>query len=141
MAQTKLIYPITPNQLKMVHTLFSKKGISDKSEKAELIKQASDGRTESSRELNAHEAGTLINMLSQGAKATPSKGDKMRGKILSMAHEMRWELPNGKVDMARLDAWCIKYGAEHLPFNAYPENKLALLVTAFERVYKGYIEL
>ncbi|MBA9078961.1 hypothetical protein [Rufibacter quisquiliarum] len=64
----------------------------------------------------------------------------MRKKIISMAHKMRWQIDGTKVDIARIDAWCRKYGAPAKGFNDYTYNELPKLVTQFGKVYKSYLE-
>ena len=64
----------------------------------------------------------------------------MKRKILSMAHELRWETPEGKVDIARLDAWCVKYTPTHCEFNAISIEDLPTVVSIYEKMYKRFLK-
>lgn len=128
---------VTKKQLIIINTLLSKKGLS--AEKAAIIQELTNGRTTSSRDLTCDEARLLISRLNAGS--TQNTGaDKMKNKILSMAHEMNWKLPGGKIDMAHVNSWTEKYGYLHKKLNAYSYNELPRLVTQFANgPYKDYI--
>ena len=102
----------------------------------------SKGRTESSKELINAEVLQIINDLEDKFKEFDS-ADKMRKKIISMAHEMGWQLPASglrpKADMQRIDAWTAKYGYLHKALNSYEYTELPVLVTQFESFYKSYL--
>ncbi|WP_145859076.1 hypothetical protein [Pedobacter suwonensis] len=64
----------------------------------------------------------------------------MQRKILSMAHEKGWKLPGGKINMAKVNGWCMKYGVPvHKPFNDYTVAELPALVTQFEKMYAKHL--
>ncbi len=130
----------TPKQLSFIHVLLNQLGMADKEVKAELAFTYSAGRTSSTSELNQDEVKALINFLKKEAKQPDSPKEKMVRKILSMAHEMRWELPGGKVDMNRLNDWCVKYGYKHKPLDQHTESELSLIVTQFERMYQDFMQ-
>lgn len=70
------------------------------------------------------------------------RADKMRKKIISMAHECGWHtLINGKwiIDMNRLNAWMLKSSYLHKRLDEYNYKELPLLVTQFEQVYKSFL--
>lgn len=127
---------MTEKQKKYVRQLLNREGIAFMEE--ELCLEFSSGITKALGHLSQHQTQALIAHLREGAPKTPKQ--KMVGKILSMAHEMRWELPNGKVDMDRLNAWCIKYNPHKKPLNAFTEAELPSVVSVFERMYKGYLK-
>jgi hypothetical protein len=136
----------TLKQNERLHALLNEAGLLD--EKATLAKQFSNGRTDRSSKLFAAECGALIDHLeaSLGLTAiapTPEQeeqAEKMRRKILSLAHEMRWQLPGTeKVDMARVNAWCQTYTKTKKHFNHYSHKELVALVTQFKIVYKKYL--
>jgi hypothetical protein len=89
-----------------------------------------------------------LKSLDPRAKAT----DRMRNKILSMAHEMGWNLTPGpspqerggmqkpKIDMAHVNAWCTRHGYLHKPLDDYTHSELPKLVSQFEEVYKSYLK-
>jgi hypothetical protein len=131
---------ITPDQLKIIHVLLNKNGLIE--HKAEIIHEYSQGRCTSSRSLSFNEAKALIAHLNTYSPPTPKGGvrqHKSKLKILSMAHELGWELPGGKIDMVRLNEWCIKYGHQHCPLDKYQDDDLPMLVTQFEKMYSQYI--
>lgn len=101
----------------------------------ELALEYSHGRTETLEDLTQLETQNLIATYKE-----PSAYDKMKRKILSLAHEMRWELPNGKVDMARLNAWCKKHTPSHKPFDRLTEKELPVVVSLFEKVYHSFLK-
>lgn len=104
-----------------------------------IVWDYSKGRTESSKELTYSEINDIIRDLEKGFKEL-DRADKMRKKIISQAHEMGWELTGHKADMARINAWCEKFGYLHKPLNNYSYTELPLLVTQFESVYTSFIE-
>lgn len=123
----------------MIGYMFTRLNI-DEETKEETLHTYSDGRTTRISQLSITEATALIKMLTgtgQQDKETPA--NKMRGKILSMGHEMFWKLPSGKIDMPRINAFCIKSGYLHKKLNDYTESELPTLVTQFEKVYSDYL--
>jgi hypothetical protein len=130
---------ITPKQLKGVHTLFSKAGIKEKKDKGDVIISFTGGRTNSSRLMSFNEAEALIGHLKSMDPQTTG-ADKMRKKIISLAHEMNWKLESGKIDMKHINDWCKKFGYLHKVLDEYSYDELPQLVTQFESVYKDFIK-
>ncbi|TFF35226.1 hypothetical protein [Mucilaginibacter psychrotolerans] len=129
-------------QITKVRTLLSKAGFDEK-EKKVFVKQLTGGRTDSLKAMNYQETQEIIQQLEGmvGQAATPLKkpGDDMRNKILSRAHEMHWELLSGKVDMERVNNWCIRYSGKNKPLNQFTVDELPTLVTQFERAYQSFL--
>lgn len=106
----------------------------------------SEGRTEHVSSLYFDEANSLIKMLSAALSEPETPADKMKFKILSIAHEMGWELPGisstGKrrINMEKVDNWCIKFGYSHKPLDQHEEHELPALVTQFEKAYQFYLK-
>ena len=125
---------------KQLHTLLSASGLMN--EKANLVLGFSDGKSESSKGLTDSEAREMISYLQKqknDEKNAPTE-NKMRRKMISMAHEMHWRLTGAqKVDMLRLNGWCIHYGYLHKKLNDYTYIELPKLVTQFTRVCKDYL--
>jgi len=69
------------------------------------------------------------------------KADKMRKKILSLTWEMNWVVkdPALKVDVERVNAWCVKYGYLHKPLNSYTYNELPKLLSQFEALHASFV--
>ncbi len=107
--------------------------------KEALVEGYSSGRTTSIKELTFDEAGALIGQMKEDLGIEDSPKDKMQRKILSLAHEMGWKTPGGKVDVARVNSWCLKYGTFHKPFRAHHESELPSLVTQFEQVHLHFL--
>jgi hypothetical protein len=136
----------TPQQLARIFGLLRTMGI-DRAGRAQLVHQFTNGRSSSAADLSYTEADDIIKALEGMAANTGSPKDiavKMRRRIISLAHEMGWELPSaGKgrpsADMLRLYNWVLKFGYLHKDFNAYTVNELPKLVTQFEEVYKHYL--
>jgi len=108
--------------------------------KAALIWSFSDERTTTTKELYFHQASELIQHLKKELKIEESAKDRMTNKILSMAHEMGWELPGGKIDMKRVNSWCLKYGSfkKRLDDHNY-KTELPILVTQFVNAYEYHL--
>ena len=66
--------------------------------------------------------------------------ERQRRKVISLAHELRWHLPGGKVDMAKVNAWCVAYGPEKKPLNAYPVKELAKLISQLVIVRDNFLK-
>lgn len=124
---------MTQPQLKYVRDLMAREGITFMEN--EYAFKFSKGRTTNMQDLFYHETQELI-----GTLVEPSSKSKMQRKILSMAHEMRWELPNGKVDIARLDNWCKKHTPHHKTFNALSEDELPIVVSIFKKMYQDFLK-
>lgn len=119
---------MTKKQLKYVYKLLEREGLTFMDNTLAL--EYSNYRTDELEELTHQETQNLI---AHFVERSPK--DKMQGKILSMAHELRWELPNGKINMERLNAWCIKHTPHHKPFNSLTEKELPIVVSIFEKMY------
>lgn len=134
-----MVKEITPGQIKIIRTIISERKMDHM--KDDLILSASDGRTNSTKELYFAEADALIKTLNVDSKKKEDKSYKMRGKILSMAHEMQWYLPGTrKLNYARINEWCEKFGYLHKRLDRYTYSELPKLVTQFESVHKDYLK-
>lgn len=125
---------ITYNQNKILHALLNKTGLTEF--KRELVYSYSNNRTESSKELLIDEATALINYLKKQNPETV-QAEKMRRKIIAMAHKMRWETEEGKVNMKSVNNWCINKSYLKKPLMEYSLQELPKLVSQFENVYKS----
>ena len=106
-------------------------------DRADVAHQFSQGRTASVMALTDDELARAVQVLQpQSPKA---KGDRMRKKIISMAHELGWRNAEGRADMARINRWCEQYGYLHKPLNAYQLHELPHLVTCFEEMYLKHL--
>lgn len=124
-------------QVKCIQALMSKLQL--RRQKDDLIAGASAQRTTSTRQLYYAEAKALIQYL-KGQDPQEQAGDKMRKKIIGMAHEMRWQHPDGSADMQRLDAWMRTSSYLHKPLRHYRYAELPTLVSQFEKVYISFLK-
>lgn len=138
---------ITQPQNRRLHKLLNDAGISGEDKRA-LVSGFTNTRTTSSREMLMVEAQQMIKHL-EGAldvvatAPTPEHeeaSDKMRRKIISLCHEMRWYIEGtSKVDMARLNGWCQARSFGKKVLNQYSYDELTKLLTQFKIVYSKYL--
>lgn len=107
------------------------------------VDRAPENKTESLRELNDSEFNSLMTRLERFNQVPP--GDKMRKSMIAMARQMRWYKVRIhkddpiKVDMKRIDDWCIKYGQFKKPLMGHNVAELATIVTTFKRVLTDFL--
>lgn len=122
--------------LKRLHTLLSITGQMDA--KRDIISEATGGRTESAKDLKPHEMKALLGKLQAIAPQSPNDArTRQMKKIYAIARNMRWTLWNGaefKVDTARLDQWCVKYGQYHKPLQQHTNAELTHLITQLQKL-------
>lgn len=125
-------------QVKAIYTLLGKLGLRD--EKESIVGSFTGGKTTSVRTMAFNEAKALIGHL-KSMDPRDRKSEKMRNKILSIAHEMNWITPGTeKVDMEHVNNWCLQYGHGKKKLDDYKYNELPTLVSQFEEVYKGHLK-
>jgi hypothetical protein len=150
-------------QNRILHALLGKLNI-DQELKEDLVLQYTNGREKRSSGLTVEECNALIGFLKRQAgerphaaqassaltgtssnPSTPLRGQgggkdpkKMQYKCLSICHEMGWKLPNGKIDIARVDEFCLKRGHAHKKLNKYEYKELPLLITQFEKMLREF---
>jgi hypothetical protein len=131
--------------------------------KPHLVESFTNGRTNSSKDMSHYEAIELVKHLKQmlANKQLPNtsprhitqstiqnskfKIDKMRKKIIALAHQMGWSAihptsGNKIADTKRINEWCKKYGYLHKELNSYTIDELPKLVTQFENLYKSFLK-
>jgi len=129
---------MTADQIKLCRTLLAKAGLN--AHKEAIVLSFSDERTTSLTALNQAETEALVKYLQVQSGQFENPRTKMVNKILSMAHEMHWELPGGKVNMQRVNNWCLRYSGKNKPLDQFKYSELPALVTAFESVYRGFLK-
>lgn len=108
------------------------------------VAEFTQDRTESLRSLTDQEYEELearMKNLSKPARSRfiPPPGDEQRKKIIAIARKMRW-MKDGKVDIARINAWCLKQKFK-TGLNKLTIPQLNVLVTIFENnVYVSYLK-
>ena len=137
----------TENQKKQIHMLLHDIYPDNQQRdeyKRQLVKDYTDGRETSTTKLRTAEAAMMITALEKMAPPKKPKDDpanRMRRKIISMAHEMAWTLPHDpkKADMKRINDWCRNSGYLHKGLNDYTERELPMLVSQFTKVHETYL--
>jgi polyhydroxyalkanoate synthesis regulator phasin len=138
---------ITPPQNRRLHQLVNQAKIHEEDKRA-LIHEFTNGKSTSSKDLLKDQAQHLIQHLEEKLDLVATAptieqevaSDKMRRKILSLSHEMRWYLPGtGKVDMKRVNDWCQARGFGKKVLNQYTHDELTKLVFQFKKVYSTYL--
>lgn len=146
---------ITTKQNRQLHALIQELALSF--DKADLVSQYTQGRTDHSSEMSFIEAENLISYLkvqsykAQGdlkparevepaqKKAFCPASDKMRKKIIFMAHHLYWHNEEGKISLKRIDEWCEKSSPHKKKLNDLSKAELVDTVSAFEAMYKKYL--
>lgn len=129
---------LNKGQLSIIGALCSKLGIAGDA-KMDMVLGFTGGRTDTSTALFSSEAIALIKHL-KSLDPEEKKAEKMRRKIISMAHELKWYIPGtNKADMKRLDEWCLKFGYLHKKLNQYQYNELPKLVTQFSNAHHALL--
>ncbi len=127
---------LNQKQLRAIHALLGDHGLRD--EKESIVRAFTSGRTTHSSEMSGSEAAALIGHL-KSLNPINGRADKMRNKILSMAHEMNWE-KDGRIDMEHLNNWCLSKSYLKKKLDDYQYAELPKLVTQFEQVYKSHLK-
>lgn len=128
----------THKEHKAIGALLKKLNIQD--QRAELIYVYTGGRSRSGSGLQSGEAADLIKYL-KTLDPDEKMAERMRRKIIAYAHEMKWYKPGSeKVDMERLDNWCMKFSYLKKKLNQYLYRELPALITQFESVYASFLK-
>ena len=107
-------------------------------DRSELIHQFTAGRKSGLKDLTYFEYAEFLSWIS---RTLEEKSNQMRRKIIALFHKMGYKLEGSdKINMKRVNDWCIKYGHKHVELNAYNYNELCALLTQAEKYYKTFIE-
>lgn len=86
--------------------------------------------------MSSTEASNLIQKMLKGGiakDATKEKETEMKMKIISMGHTIGWQIPGTeKINMERINNWCVKYGMYNKPLDKHTYTELTHLVTQFK---------
>lgn len=104
--------------------------------KAEMVLEASGGRTSSSKELSFEEMKGLLASLNSD-KQSGGKRAMMR-KMAAIAHRIGWKTEDGQLDKARLDDWARRFGKFNKAVPEHTAKELVELLAQFEAVEKHY---
>jgi hypothetical protein len=124
------------NHIRKVRAMLAKAGLSP--HKEDIVLSHTEGRTTSLTEMDYDETLSIIAYLEKQLGVPASPAEKMRNKIISIGHEMKWHRPGTrKIDMDRVNDWCVNKFKAPLDDLAYLD--LCAAVTAFERVHVSYL--
>ncbi|NDC40815.1 MAG: hypothetical protein EBZ77_04565 [Chitinophagia bacterium] len=137
----------TNSQLKAIHATLNRMGRGkDKEFKEQLVRQYSQGRETSTAGLSMEEARQLINDLQKTIASLPkgNRDEELRARkvryFYHLAHMMGWEKEDGSVDLAHLNAWCVKYGTFHKPLHDLTTAQMSTVLTQLEAAYKAFLK-
>ena len=133
---------ITKEQNARLHQLLSHSNMMD--DKANIVKQYTAGRTESSRLLSTHEALDIIEDLAE----QDNSANKMRKKLLHLGYMMMWDQPANsqqqglkpqRINYMNVSNWCASDKCKHKkPLNKLSPVELPMVVSQLEQVYKSF---
>jgi hypothetical protein len=141
----------SPAQRTAIAAACARQGL-DKEMKQQLVHQYSQGRTTSSTQLTRHEAAALLAAIAKPGSKPANQDDaaaRMRRQVIAIFHECGWHTerePVGgsqnrpKIDMNRVNAWCIQHGYLHKKLNAYTYQELPKLVTQAKKYLEWYLK-
>lgn len=129
--------PITPAQLKMIHTLLGKLDLMER--KKDLVYSFSHGRTESSRELTISEAKEFIDFLKRSEDT-----QRLISSIWYLAYEMKIISGSGseqnRMNAAKLDMFCKSRGTVKKNLREQNYTELKKTHRQFEAMYKKHLQ-
>lgn len=127
--------PITPAQLKLIHTLLGQLDLTD--QKADMVYSFSNGRTESSRELHLTEAKEVIEYLKgRDASSRIIKAIWYLARQTNIISGNTWE--DNKMNAAKLDLFCKERGTVKKPVGEQSLKELKKTQQQFEMIFKRH---
>jgi hypothetical protein len=142
--------PINASELKKLHTLLSQCGLRD--HKAELVREFTGGRTESSKQMTRKEAEGMIEHLEShiSPQETVLSRDKMVRKLFYLAYEMGYDQPRSDIQhlmdrkevvKQNLQGWLSgKHCKINRDLNQYSNDELRVVLSQFEAVHKSFMK-
>lgn len=127
---------ITNGQIGYAWSLLRNAGFEEKEEKEEYISELTNGRTVRISDLSYNEMQQLVEALDPYLQSKK----KMINKVLSIAHEMQWELPGGKINMKSINEFCIKNTRFKKPLDKIKYSELPEVVTIFEKMHMDFLK-
>lgn len=140
---------IEKSKIRRFNALLTKLHLQD--EKPEFVFEASNGRTNSTLDLQDAEIDRLIAHLSEieiqfkkdevvKKAMDKERENNMRKKILHYCHLMRWyKEGSNSLDWDRINGFCKKFSHEHKPLQQHNLKELRVLVSQFEKVYQHFL--
>ena len=104
----------------------------------ELVREHTQGRTESLHDLSNAEYLELCSMLRRVIDPKAESADKMRKKLIGILKGCGYLAATGKADMPAIYGWVMKHGHLHVALNKYPYAELPRLVYQAEQYQRSY---
>lgn len=105
----------TTEQLRKLHAIMRKLYITSKEEKQRLVKQISNNRTTSAKELTAEEITRLISLLHLTLKKSPQHiENKLRWKLIYTLRDKGFKKEDGTIDFDKIHDYCQKYWKKNI---------------------------
>jgi hypothetical protein len=129
-------------EIKHIRGLLSKAGYTEPGNKEDQCMFYSKGRTISLKAMHHAETQDMIRGLKEElGMVDVSPDQKMRRKIISMAHEMGLHIPGtNKIDMVEVNNWCINKSGHKKPLNDLNHFELTKAVTTYSMLYAAYLK-
>jgi hypothetical protein len=125
---------ITKKQITTIQWLFKKHRI-DVETKQAMIKEFSNHRTTSTKELTLAEANLLISKLSAN-NATAEGIKKKRSKVLYIAVALGLGNDKGEVDWSKFNSFMLNTSLHRKPLKEYTSEELDQLITQLQQIQK-----
>jgi len=130
---------MTAKQIGMIRALLAKADLT--AHKEDLAFGYSNGRSEHLSDLDQKETEALAKYLNRYLGLDGNPADKQRRKILSIAHELHWEIPgSNRIDMRRVNDWCMKHTGAKKPLNDLNLSELNKAVTGISNYYSAFLK-
>lgn len=139
---------VTRDQVVAFHALLKKHGLSD--EKASIVRQLSNGRATSTRDLYEEEIQGWINAMNRQRPEQEDPRQKMINSLVAMAREMGVVVrrnmigADGKIeyksDYSRLNQWMQESSYLKKPMKDYSYEEFPKLVSQYKAVYQSWLK-
>jgi hypothetical protein len=144
---------ITKQQIIKFNALLGSIGWAEE-QKRDIIATYTNGRSDRTKDMHFAEAKEMIEALAKLAGEIPSpqleherrrvSEDKMRKKVISLAYQLGWTLPNGKLNYDRLNSFIASHPVTNRPecktLNDHRYAELVLLISQFEMMVSKLIK-
>lgn len=106
-----------------------------------LVRQYTDGRSSSLKDMTRQEIKSLITVMNNLARdrvsAQMMQGDRMRKKVIGLMRSIGYE-SKGKADMARINGFCQQRGKYKKALNDHSNKELTGLISQIEIIKRKH---